>query len=376
MDRQQSCGILDEHRVDIVVCPPGILEQRHDVIENVRIPPSAVLEQPRLDASHVLRHEDLPSIPLPRGETLGIVGESGSGKTVTVLSVLGLIPSPPGRIPEGVARFKGTDLLSLSDDDLRSIRGSQIAVVFQDPMTSLNPVMRVGDQIREAIWAHDKKGERQAHRERAIELLRLVDVPQPERRYHQYPHEFSGGMRQRGMIAMAMANSPELLIADEPTTTLDVTIQAQVINVLIAAKEETGAATVLITHDLGLVSQVADRVLVMYAGKVVEEGTVDDIFATPSHPYTIGLLSSLPSISARRGRLYTIPGQPPDMTEVAPGCSFRPRCHIGKDKPECADLTPTLQVVDGRHKAACHFQDLARAWSAGSDVEITRSEPV
>jgi oligopeptide/dipeptide ABC transporter ATP-binding protein len=311
------------------------------------------------------------SFDIDPGETLGIVGESGSGKTVTVLSILGLIPSPPGQIPEGVAKFKGTDLLSLPYDDLRSIRGNQIAVVFQDPMTSLNPVMRVGDQIREAIWAHDKKGDRRAHEARAVELLRLVDVPQPERRYHQYPHEFSGGMRQRAMIAMAMANGPELLIADEPTTALDVTIQAQVIDVLVAAKEETGAATVLITHDLGLVSQVADRVLVMYAGKIVEEGTVDDIFDTPNHPYTIGLLSSLPSISARRERLYTIPGQPPDMTEVAPGCSFRPRCHIGKDKPECAEVTPILQLVDGRHKAACHFPDLAKAWSADTGIEIT-----
>jgi oligopeptide/dipeptide ABC transporter ATP-binding protein len=297
------------------------------------------------------------------GETVGIVGESGSGKTVTVLSLLGLVPSPPARIDSGRALFEGRDLLALDADALRSLRGKDVAVVFQDPMTSLNPVIKVGEQLREALWTHARDTDDDVHRARAIELLALVGVPQPERRYHQYPHEFSGGMRQRAMIAMAIANRPKLLIADEPTTALDVTIQAQVLDVLMAAKAETGAATVLITHDLGLVAQVADRVAVMYAGRIVEEGTIEDIFLRPSHPYTIGLLASLPSIEGRERRLYSIPGQPPLLDSLPEGCSFRPRCAIGSDRPLCAEEAPDLHVVEEGHRAECHYVAEAMTWA-------------
>lgn len=298
------------------------------------------------------------------GETVGIVGESGSGKTVTVLSLLGLVPSPPARIDSGRALFEGRDLLSLDAGALRSIRGKDVAVVFQDPMTSLNPVIKVGEQLREALWTHARQIDDDAHKTRAVELLGLVGVPQPERRYHQFPHEYSGGMRQRAMIAMAIANRPKLLIADEPTTALDVTIQAQVIDVLMAAKEETGAATLLVSHDLGLVAQVADRVAVMYAGRIVEEGTIEDIFRRPSHPYTIGLLASLPSIEVRQRRLYSIPGQPPRLDSRRKGCSFRPRCEIGSDRALCAEETPSLLAVGDGHRAECHYVAEAVSWAA------------
>jgi oligopeptide/dipeptide ABC transporter ATP-binding protein len=297
------------------------------------------------------------------GETLGIVGESGSGKTVTVLSLLGLVPSPPAQITAGRAVFSGQDLLAMGPDELRTIRGKDVAVVFQDPMTSLNPVIRVGEQLREALWTHDLEGDDSAHRRRAVELLALVGVPQPERRYHQYPHEFSGGMRQRAMIAMAIANRPRLLIADEPTTALDVTIQAQVLDVLMAAKAETGAATVLITHDLGLVAQVADRVVVMYGGRIVEQGSISDIFLRPSHPYTIGLLASLPSIDGRQRRLYSIPGQPPRLDTPPVGCSFEPRCEIGSGRSTCATEPPPLVEIEVGHRAECHFIVEAVEWA-------------
>ena len=297
------------------------------------------------------------------GETLGIVGESGSGKTVTVLSILGLIPRPPGEITTGRALFEGKDLLSLSAEALRSIRGREISMVFQDPMTSLNPVIRVGEQIREALWTHNPSSPNAAHRRRGVELLEMVGIPQPERRYNQFPHEYSGGMRQRAMIAMAMANRPKLLIADEPTTALDVTIQAQVIETLKAAREETGAASILITHDLGLVSQIADRVIVMYAGRIVEEGNIADIFSRPRHPYTIGLLASIPSIQRKRTKLYSIPGQPPDMANVPPGCPFHPRCAIGRERSVCRSDTPQLLNLGTGQQAACHFTDEAASWA-------------
>ena len=300
------------------------------------------------------------------GETLGIVGESGSGKTVTVLSLLGLVPSPPARIVSGTALFEGRDLLTMTSEDLRAIRGKKVAMVFQDPMTSLNPVIGVGEQLREALWTHAPDTDDAIHRSRAVELLAMVGVPQPERRYHQFPHEYSGGMRQRAMIAMAIANNPKLLIADEPTTALDVTIQAQVIDVLMAAKAQTGAATVLITHDLGLVAQVADRVAVMYAGRIVEEGTIADIFLRPSHPYTIGLLASLPSIDGRQRRLYSIPGQPPRLEELPSGCPFQPRCAVGSDRVECAAAPPPVIAIEPGHLAECHFVREARVWASQS----------
>jgi len=303
------------------------------------------------------------SFSIDTGETLGIVGESGSGKTVTVLSLLGLIPKPPGEITGGEAVFEGQDLLTLSTEALRSIRGQDISMVFQDPMTSLNPVIRVGEQLREALWTHDSSGSKSEHRRRGVELLDMVGIPQPQRRYNQFPHEYSGGMRQRAMIAMSMANRPKLLIADEPTTALDVTIQAQVIETLKTARKETGAASIVITHDLGLVSQIADRVIVMYAGRIVEEGRIGDIFSRPRHPYTIGLLASIPSIQERRAKLYSIPGQPPDMANVPPGCPFHPRCAIGGDRSLCRSDPPQLLSVGSGQQAACHFTDEAASWA-------------
>jgi oligopeptide/dipeptide ABC transporter ATP-binding protein len=262
------------------------------------------------------------------GETLGIVGESGSGKSVSTMSLLGLIPQPPGRIVRGEALYKGKDLLKVSKRELRRIRGKDIALVFQDPMTSLNPVLKIGFQIAEAIKTHNPGVKDGAANKRAVELLKIVGVPNPERRVDQYPHEFSGGMRQRAMIAMAIANEPMVLIADEPTTALDVTIQAQILEVLKKAQDETHAATILITHDLGLIAELADRVIVMYAGKVVELGDVNTIFRNPRHPYTIGLMDSLPKLTAEEEWLRPIPGQPPSLISRPPGCPFHPRCFL------------------------------------------------
>ena len=292
------------------------------------------------------------------GETLGVVGESGSGKSVSVMSVLGLIPQPPGRIVKGEAAFKGRDLLKLSRRELQRIRGGDIAMVFQDPMTSLNPVLRIGFQISEAILAHQPDLSENAANERGIELLKLVGVPNPERRYEQYPHEFSGGMRQRAMIAMAIANSPSLLIADEPTTALDVTIQAQILEVLKAAQEETHAATILITHDLGLIAEMADRVVVMYGGRVVELGDVFTIFHSPRHPYTVGLMESLPRVTVDEDWLRPIPGQPPSLIHVPPGCAFHPRCFLSQGRVPCRTEVPPLRPVGERdHLSACHYAE-------------------
>jgi ABC-type dipeptide/oligopeptide/nickel transport system ATPase component len=247
------------------------------------------------------------------GETLGIVGESGSGKSVSTMSILGLIPQPPGRIVSGEAWFKGRDLIKLSKKELRKIRGDEVAMIFQDPMTSLNPVLKVGSQLGEAIETHYPKEPDSRVKSRVVDLLRLVGVPNPEQRYDQYPHEFSGGMRQRAMIAMSIANSPSLLIADEPTTALDVTIQAQVLEVLKNVQDETHAATILITHDLGIVAELCERVLVMYAGKIIEHGDVHTIFQNPRHPYTIGLMDSLPKLTEDEEWLRPIPGAPPSL---------------------------------------------------------------
>lgn len=311
------------------------------------------------------------SFELDPGETLGIVGESGSGKTVTVLSILGLVPSPPGRLVAGRALFDGQDLLSLNNEELRRIRGKDIAMVFQDPMTSLNPVIRVGDQIREALWAHDKSQPEDEYKEQAVKLLDAVGTPQPQRRYHQFPHEYSGGMRQRAMIAMAIANRPKLLIADEPTTALDVTIQAQVLDVLMAAKESTGAATILITHDLGLVAEMADRVIVMYAGEVMEHGPKQEIFERPRHPYTAGLLASLPSIEDRRSRLFSIPGRPPDMSRIPSGCPFHPRCAVRGGRSRCVDEHPELRQLESGQLVACHFADEVEEWAQFGEPRLS-----
>jgi len=306
----------------------------------------------------VVQAVDGISYDLYPGETLGIVGESGSGKSVSTMSLLGLIPQPPGKVVRGEALFKGTDLLKISKKELRHIRGNEIALIFQDPMTSLNPVLKIGAQIDEAIRTHhpDEKDDR--IKERSIELLRTVGVPNPDRRYEQYPHEFSGGMRQRAMIAMSIANSPSVLIADEPTTALDVTIQAQILQVLKKAQDETQAATILITHDLGLIAELADRVVVMYAGKVVELGDVHTIFESPRHPYTVGLMESLPKLNADDDWLRPIPGQPPSLISRPPGCPFHPRCFLSQGRLRCREEEPTLRPIGGSaHLTACHFAE-------------------
>jgi oligopeptide/dipeptide ABC transporter ATP-binding protein len=292
------------------------------------------------------------------GETLGIVGESGSGKSVSTMALLGLIPQPPGRIASGTAMFKGRDLLKMSKRELREFRGDEVAMVFQDPMTSLNPVLKIGYQLAEAIKTHYPKEPDDKVKSRVVDLLRLVGVPNPDVRVNQYPHEFSGGMRQRAMIAMAIANSPSLLIADEPTTALDVTIQAQVLEVLKTVQEETQAATILITHDLGIVAEMCDRVLVMYAGRIVEAGDVTTIFRAPRHPYTVGLLDSLPKLTEDEEWLRPIPGSPPSLINRPSGCAFHPRCFLSQGRPRCREEIPALHGADGAgHSAACHFAD-------------------
>src|SRR5213082_1062311 len=291
------------------------------------------------------------------GETLGIVGESGSGKSVSTLALLGLIPQPPGRIVSGTAMFKGKDLLKLKKRELRDFRGEEVAMVFQDPMTSLNPVLKIGFQLGETIKTHYPDVSDNKVKERVIELLRIVGVPNPDQRAAQYPHEFSGGMRQRAMIAMSIANSPSLLIADEPTTALDVTIQAQVLEVLKTVQEETQAATILITHDLGIVAEMCERVLVMYAGRIVESGDVHTIFSNPRHPYTIGLMESLPRVDVDEEWLRPIPGSPPSLINRPPGCAFHPRCFLSQGRLRCREDVPALEAVGGEHRAACHFSE-------------------
>jgi oligopeptide/dipeptide ABC transporter ATP-binding protein len=295
------------------------------------------------------------SFDVAANEVLGIVGESGSGKTVTSLAILGLLPRS-ARV-EGDVVFAGQHLLGRPERELCLLRGSRVAMVFQDALTSLDPVFTVGDQLREAITAHRKLG-RDALRARVVELLDIVGIPSPADRAAQYPHEYSGGMRQRAMIAMAIANEPDLLIADEPTTALDVTVQAQVLDVLARIQERTSTAIMLITHDLGIVAGTADRVLVMYAGRGVEVGPVDDIFYAPRHPYTLGLLASLPRVdTASRGLpLYRIVGEPPSLVHVPSGCEFHPRCPFARVPGICADVRPQLMSAGRGHASACHFR--------------------
>ncbi len=302
------------------------------------------------------------SFDVRAGETLGIVGESGSGKSMTALAILGLLP--PSAKVTGSIRLRGRELVGLSDREMRAVRGNEVAMVFQDALAALNPVMTVGDQLVEAMAVHasagppDRPHGKSAWRARAVELLELVGIPSARSRVDQYPHEFSGGMRQRVMIAMSIANEPAVLIADEPTTALDVTVQAQVLEVLRTIQERTGTTVILITHDLGVVAGTADRVLVMYAGGKVEEAPVDDIFHATSHPYTLGLLESLPRLDRRsdRSRLRQIPGQPPAATALPPGCRFAPRCsHVLEDP--CAGSVPAATVVAPGHLAACHRLD-------------------
>jgi oligopeptide/dipeptide ABC transporter ATP-binding protein len=271
--------------------------------------------------------------------------------------VLGLIPQPPGRIASGEIILEGRNLLDLDEKALRKVRGKDIAMVFQDPMTSLNPVLTVGSQIAEAISTHDPDLEDDEVRKRVVGLLELVGVPNADDRYDRYPHEYSGGMRQRAMIAMAIANQPKVLIADEPTTALDVTIQAQVLEVLKRAQDETNAGTILITHDLGVIAEMADRVVVMYGGRVVETGTVDEIFHSPRHPYTLGLLSSLPRPDVDLERLEPIPGNPPSLINLPSGCAFHPRCHLGTGRERCRTEVPPRFELGGGRASACHYHE-------------------
>jgi oligopeptide transport system ATP-binding protein len=300
------------------------------------------------------------SFEIHSGEVFAIVGESGSGKSVTAMSILGILPTPPARVVGGQVRWKGQDLLALKGDELRGIRGDEIAMVFQDPMTSLNPVYTIGQQIVEMIRLHTDMNKQQA-RHRAAEVLSLVGIPRAEQRLDDYPHQFSGGMRQRAMIAMAISCDPDLLIADEPTTALDVTVQAQVLEVLEQVQAETKSAILLITHDLGVVAGMADEVMVMYAGREVERSAVDALFYQPGHPYTLGLLESLPRLDDRAGgiRLNPIKGQPPSMVNVPPGCPFHPRCEFARLPEPCATERPELYSVltSPAHRAACHFAD-------------------
>jgi oligopeptide/dipeptide ABC transporter ATP-binding protein len=299
------------------------------------------------------------SFDVTANEVLGIVGESGSGKTVSALAILGLLP-PSARVG-GEVIFDGEPLLRMPERDLRRLRGARIAMVFQDALTSLDPVFTVGDQLAEAIAAHRRLA-REELRERVVELLEVVGIPAPAARAQQYPHEYSGGMRQRAMIAMAIANDPDLLIADEPTTALDVTVQAQVLDVLARVQERTRTAIMLITHDLGVVAGAADRVLVMYAGRGIELGPVDEIFYEPRHPYTLGLLASLPRVdSASRGLpLYRIVGEPPALLSMPSGCEFHPRCPFARVPGVCADERPQLLPAGAGHESACHFRDELR----------------
>jgi peptide/nickel transport system ATP-binding protein len=325
----------------------------------------------------VVKAVDGVSWSIRPGETLGIVGESGSGKSVSALAVMGLVPTPPGRFESGTILFKGENLLEAEEKRLREIRGKEISMIFQDPLTSLNPVFKVGSQIAEVIKVHDKVGRIPA-KKRAIELLAEVGIPNPRQRADEFPHQFSGGMRQRAMIAMALAMNPAVLLADEPTTALDVTVQAQILDLLGRLQEERGTAVVMITHDLGVVAGRADRVLVMYAGKVAEVGSVYDIYQRPRHAYTFGLLSSLARLDQRRTeRLRPIRGQPPSLIRVPPGCPFHPRCPFATEVCR-TDVPALLPKDDGPdHPAACHHsaEVAAAATEAGQDQPVVVPSP-
>jgi dipeptide transport system ATP-binding protein len=291
---------------------------------------------------------------LHKGETIAIVGESGCGKSVTAKSIMGLIPNPPGKITDGKILFKGKDLAKLSDKELRKIRGADISMIFQDPMTALNPTLTIGEQIMEGIIQHQKLSKSEA-RKKALEMLDLVGIPSPESRLKQYPHQFSGGMRQRIVIALALVCEPEVLIADEPTTALDVTIQAQILDLFRDIQKKTGVSIILITHDLGVVAQVADRIAVMYAGKVVETGTRRDIFYDPQHPYTKGLLNSVPRLDIEGAELVPIAGSPPDLFAPPPGCPFVARCQFAMEV--CEKVYPLKTKRSSEHHVDCWLQD-------------------
>ena len=321
----------------------------------MRNPAAALLEVRGLQTHFasergVVRAVDGVDLRLERGRTLGIVGESGCGKSVTALSIMGLVPQPPGRIPAGEVLFEGEDLLKLPPARLRDLRGDQLSMIFQEPMTSLNPAFPVGEQIAEAIVRHRDVSAAEA-RAQAIEMLRRVRMPSPERRADDYPHQLSGGMRQRVMIGMALACNPKLLIADEPTTALDVTIQAQILELMRALRAELGTAIILITHDLGVIAELADDVIVMYAGQVIERCTVPRLFAEPQHPYTIGLLGSIPRLHLEQERLSAIEGFVPDAAAMPQGCRFHPRCPFSIEK--CRKEAPPLAEITQHHFVSC-----------------------
>src|SRR4026209_1974531 len=311
----------------------------------------------------IVKAVDDISFQLKRGETLGIVGESGSGKSVTNLSIIRLVPTPPGKIVSGQVLFNGNDLLMLSSDEIRKIRGRRIAMIFQDPMTSLNPFMKISKQLMEMTELHlgHSKAQAKAH---AIRMLETVGIPDARERADSYPHEFSGDMRQRAMIAMALSCEPELLIADEPTTALDVTIQAQILELIKKIKRETGTSVILITHDLGVVAGMTDHVIVMYAGKIFEQASTKDLFALPGNPYKKGLLRSVPDPTAEQGKLYQIPGLPPDVAHLKPGCPFAPRCE--RVEEICHKEFPPFVQLNADHYSLCHFAHEVYADSGGT----------
>ena len=305
----------------------------------------------------VVKAVDGVSFSLAPNETLAIVGESGCGKSITALSLMRLVPDPPGRIAGGSVKLDGVDLLKLDEEAMRGVRGKDIAMIFQEPMTSLNPVLTIGSQIAEVVLLHENVGRQQAW-DKAIEMLRITRIPEPEQRAKEYPHQLSGGMRQRAMIAMALACNPKVLIADEPTTALDVTIQAQILDLIIDLQHKLGTAVILITHDLGVVAEVAQRVIVMYAGRKVEEAPVEELFARPQHPYTHGLMASIPRLTLMRGepasnteRLQEIPGMVPALSNLPPGCVFAPRCAHAEQR--CRDAYPPYEEKRPGHWAAC-----------------------
>jgi peptide/nickel transport system ATP-binding protein len=314
------------------------------------------LEIDFLNSDGIARAVDGVSLHVGPGETLGMVGESGCGKSLTALSILGLVPCPPARIGGGAIRYGNRDLMRLTEPELRRIRGNEISMIFQEPMTSLNPVLTIGEQITEALVEH-RGLSRSAAQERATEVLELVRMSDAKRRLRQYPHELSGGMRQRVMIAMALACDPKLLIADEPTTALDVTIQAQILTLMAELQERLGTSIILITHDLGVVAEMAHRVIVMYAGRKVEEAPVDDLFAAPLHPYTRGLLGAMPTLEGTEptASLHEIPGMVPSPRERPTGCVFAPRCHLATAR--CTEEAPELREVRPSHTVACWHAD-------------------
>ena len=322
----------------------------------------------------VVKAVDDVSFYVMPGETLGVVGESGSGKSMTGLSIMRLIPNPPGKIVNGEVTFNGRDIIKMSEEQVRSIRGNDIAMIFQDPMTSLNPVLTINRQISESLQLHMGMNKSQA-KTRSIELLSMVGIPNPESRVDQYPHQFSGGMRQRVMIAMALSCNPKLLIADEPTTALDVTIQAQILDLMRNLQSETGAGVILITHSMGVVAGMADRVQVMYAGHIVETAKTEEIFANPRHPYTVGLMKSIPRLDARdKEKLQPIRGLPPDLIELPDMCPFVSRCNYAREK--CEQKNPPLLEVKPGHYSACWFWEEVHREDDQDKVALAHGHPV